>query len=1388
MKVKKIQYLLMGLFLLFKVVQSDATNFSEDHKKNINKALELRKEKNKFLPANEKIFFVDVIAELEEANLWQPTIHDYRGSWLKIDKEYPSWAMENKINGYLIELNESHNIEFYVILAPPVVGEVFKKRIIPGVSEEYVFIRGDGTIDFKGFYDFDKDGKIDYPANYASRLIEIDEWKFESESLKFDKTDNNQQMTWIQEITEDGALLTIQPIVSVSAQSIFGKVPERVKQNWYDEIKEERSGGWSASYQPENFEWVLGYTKYFAMGSRFTVHSLSKVKQYMNGRLNPSYYKFSQRFDLSLQHYVFAAGEGLKLLEDSEKSLSDDTDDTDLNMVFNNEYYNGDPQNGKVVIHSDVEEIRSCLANQASTLNTYTPTQVKNDDVFANVSPRRVYNDKINLYDVAKILDCSTLTEAEILKALNLYFESGYVESEKDTKVVDVLIAKGVKIHVVYTSDQRLLTGSRTAVQYLSDYFDTHTQTKNTFYLAVHYMTNYSKDDLYARILGYYKGSDGSDDYKTWAKLKQIAADIDNKVDRSVIDDKVKDLTDSEISNGSQKDRTKVIKFLIDRTAVTYEEPWVVSLIAKTPYYDWDDFESDLQKDDFFEDLIEAIDGDPYMDMMNAFLEQYHTEVNNGTNYDWIKESFKSYVEEDVLSDFGTDYKGDYNSFKNKVKEHFGKSAEERLKAELSKTPFVIEGSMYGSTTVEPRNYDVIEGYFRYYFWGDNELKTLSWETRLLAIKYYLGLADFWDTDDEKRILSLIENVPETGGQIDELATYISTGCNYNRLFSKFSDVWIDNEKNLYKLAMVLLEKISQSKFVDFAINNYQGVLQKDAYVAAMKQGVSKKNLIFFHQNYKVGYTESFLRNTGGRTPSQVQATRSVVSYSASSPTCVNDISRFKISVGGVVSNKPSVSCKHNCRYQDIEIANINPFTDWFLFVDLSNPSEGVLVPGFFVQQLLEYQNYTEITASINTALKTVGVTVALATFIINPTCVTLIFLTYEVASYGLHSVLENQANKDWIVKNWSSKHYEMLNFLLDFTDVVVGFADASGIAKAGLQPDDFLSDLAKIEKKLADPSYKFPSPELKDWYSNLVKVAKADGILKVSDDAVDLTGNLSQVKSVLNSASEFEKAAGSGVVDVLIHSNGSSFIIDGVEKSASEIAAFLPSGQRIRLLSCNNIESAQELATTLNREVIANPGITRIHADGAITVVPNPLNGTDTKWYVCKPNGTKSTLDLPSSPTKKPNDFLELGKKPEFVNGAGKVLVNNWNEAVTAVDNVINTKVIQLNNLYPNAKIGYRGSLSTGTKYSTGGPFDPTDWDVDAFIVSDNLASQIGGSGFRNGRNIQSISNIADDLENSFKSISGYRTELNKPFTFRVFTEAEFNSIVKPNGYKLFE
>jgi hypothetical protein len=59
----------------------------------------------------------------------------------------------------------------------------------------------------------------------------------------------------------------------------------------------------------------------------------------------------------------------------------------------------------------------------------------------------------------------------------------------------------------------------------------------------------------------------------------------------------------------------------------------------------------------------------------------------------------------------------------------------------------------------------------------------------------------------------------------------------------------------------------------------------------------------------------------------------------------------------------------------------------------------------------------------------------------------------------------------------------------------------------------------------------------------------------------------------------------------------------------------------------------------------------------------------------------------------------------------------------------------------------------------------------------------------FRNAKDVDvGIKSIGEELETSFKKINGYRSEIDKPLAFRVYTEAEFNSIIKPNGYKLFE
>ncbi len=148
------------------------------------------------------------------------------------------------------------------------------------------------------------------------------------------------------------------------------------------------------------------------------------------------------------------------------------------------------------------------------------------------------------------------------------------------------------------------------------------------------------------------------------------------------------------------------------------------------------------------------------------------------------------------------------------------------------------------------------------------------------------------------------------------------------------------------------------------------------------------------------------------------------------------------------------------------------------------------------------------------------------------------------------------------------------------------------------------------------------------------------------------------------------------------------------------------------------------------------------------------------------------------------------------------------WKTYATTVEGIMAAKVTELKALHPNAKIGYRGSLSSGVKYGDeiingvakevkGLKFDPKDWDVDAFIVDDVLAANIAFTGkpfgsFKKGRDIvdptnnNSIKNSCDFIENGLKNKNGYRIEVYKPFTFAVWSNAEFEAIVKRHSFKI--
>ena len=104
----------------------------------------------------------------------------------------------------------------------------------------------------------------------------------------------------------------------------------------------------------------------------------------------------------------------------------------------------------------------------------------------------------------------------------------------------------------------------------------------------------------------------------------------------------------------------------------------------------------------------------------------------------------------------------------------------------------------------------------------------------------------------------------------------------------------------------------------------------------------------------------------------------------------------------------------------------------------------------------------------------------------------------------------------------------------------------------------------------------------------------------------------------------------------------------------------------------------------------------------------------------------------------------------------------------------------------FPHEKVGFRGSLARGTRFKDGLPFDPRDFDCDAFIVSDKLAKRIevNSKGHRPLGQLDEYRNLATEISTGLKSIPGHRTK--KTAQVFVYTEAEFAEMVMKDAFHL--
>jgi hypothetical protein len=126
-------------------------------------------------------------------------------------------------------------------------------------------------------------------------------------------------------------------------------------------------------------------------------------------------------------------------------------------------------------------------------------------------------------------------------------------------------------------------------------------------------------------------------------------------------------------------------------------------------------------------------------------------------------------------------------------------------------------------------------------------------------------------------------------------------------------------------------------------------------------------------------------------------------------------------------------------------------------------------------------------------------------------------------------------------------------------------------------------------------------------------------------------------------------------------------------------------------------------------------------------------------------------------------------------------------------VDDLLETaqsRVKSIQSIDPDAQVGFRGSLARGMKGSHKGnaPFDPNSFDVDAFIVSDSLAEQIGqGEKFRWGNKIPEVNAIQKDLDSALRNLPSFDGMRGDRFQFRIFTHAEMDEILQKGDSQIY-
>ncbi|WP_299681690.1 fibronectin type III domain-containing protein [uncultured Tenacibaculum sp.] len=174
-----------------------------------------------------------------------------------------------------------------------------------------------------------------------------------------------------------------------------------------------------------------------------------------------------------------------------------------------------------------------------------------------------------------------------------------------------------------------------------------------------------------------------------------------------------------------------------------------------------------------------------------------------------------------------------------------------------------------------------------------------------------------------------------------------------------------------------------------------------------------------------------------------------------------------------------------------------------------------------------------------------------------------------------------------------------------------------------------------------------------------VVDIIDGVGEISAANHMLVLGGDLGKTTKRLQA---IESQTADNVIDIVVHGADNKIIVDGNEvPDIVNIKKWLednhPNADKVRLLSCTNLEGAQDFANKLGDKftVQATDGYIRVHNDGLVTVVPRQPNGS-TQWYELGANRQEKVLPENARPrgpdadklddVTYADDFLELSTR----------------------------------------------------------------------------------------------------------------------------------------------